>query len=104
MASPVKEVVAGVVVTEGGPPSVGGGSGIRAEPAAPLLITGTTSAGKRLVLRTITDDAGRFHLKLPPGRYRVAAEIFPVAPVQPHRMIVVREGRPLNIRITGYVT
>ena len=103
MASPVREVVTGVVVTEGGPPVVGGGSDARAVPTAPLLITGTTSAGKRLVLRTTTDGSGRFHLRLPPGRYRVAAEIFPGAAVQPHRVIVVREGRPLNIRITGHV-
>jgi hypothetical protein len=46
---------------------------------------------------------GRFRLRLPAGRYTVAARIFPVAPVQPHRIVVVVAGRSVAITIKGIV-
>jgi hypothetical protein len=66
----------GDVVTEGGPPVLGGGSDIHPIRWAPLLVTGLTAAGKRLVRRLAADRQGRFELALPPGRYTVTAVIY----------------------------
>ena len=71
--------------------------------AAPLVITGRTAAGKRLVRHSTTNKRGQFHLSLPAGRYTVAAQIFRSAPVQPHKIVVIEIGHAVRIRITGHV-
>jgi hypothetical protein len=93
------------LVIEGGSQiaSNGGVAELRTVRAAPLVITGRTAAGGRLVRHSRTDARGRFRLRLPAGRYTVAARIFPVAPVQPHRIVVVVAGRSVAITIKGIV-
>jgi hypothetical protein len=65
--------VSGLVVIEGGGDSQiasnGGVAELRTVKAAqPLVITGRTAAGRRLVRHSRTDDArGRFRLRLPAG-------------------------------------
>ncbi len=97
--------VSGLVVIEGGSQvaSNGGVAELRTVKAAPLVITGRTTAGRRLVRHSRTDARGRFRLRLPAGRYTVAARIFPVAPVQPHRIVVVVAGRSVAVTIKGTV-
>jgi hypothetical protein len=46
----------------------GGVAELRTVKAAPLVITGRTAAGRRLVRRSRTDARGRFRLGLPAGR------------------------------------
>jgi hypothetical protein len=98
--------VSGLVVIEGGGSQIASNGGIaelRTVKAAPLVITGRTTSGRRLVRRSRTDARGRFRLRLPAGRYTIAARIFPVAPVQPHRKVVVVAGRSVAITIKGTV-
>jgi hypothetical protein len=97
--------VSGVVVREGGPvlqPPGGVPQGY-----APLVVTGTTTAGIRLVRHLSTDGHGRFALKLPPGVYTVTARIFgpPTRALasEPHAKVTVRRGQPVHVHITGYV-
>ncbi len=97
--------MSGLVVIDGGSQiaSNGGVAELRTVKAAPLVITGRTTAGRRLERHSRTDARGRFRLRLPAGRYTVAARIFPVAPVQPHRIVVVVAGRSVAITIKGIV-
>lgn len=97
--------VSGLVVIDGGATVAdnGGVADLRTVRAAPLLITGRTTAGRRLVRHSRTAARGRFRLRLPAGRYTIAARIFPVAPVQPHRIVVVRAGRSVAVTIKGTV-
>lgn len=97
--------VSGLVGIDGGgqTASNGGVAELRTVKAAPVVITGRTSAGRRLVHRLTTDARGRFRLRLPAGRYRITARIFPVAPVQPHRIVVVIAGRTVAVTIKGLV-
>jgi hypothetical protein len=96
-------IVSGMVVIDGGATVAdnGGIAHLRTVRAAPLVITGRTTAGRRLGRRSRTDARGRFRLRLPAGRYTIAARIFPVAPVQPHRTVVVGAGRSVAITIKG---
>jgi hypothetical protein len=97
--------VSGWVVIDGGAAIAdnGGVVDLRAVRAARLLITGRTVAGTRLVRRSTTGKDGRFRLRLPPGRYAVTAEIFPSAPIEPHRLVTVTAGHAVTVRITGHV-
>jgi hypothetical protein len=100
-----KGVVSGTVVTEGGPPVPDGSSGsdIRPVSRAQIRVTGTTASGTKVVRYLITDSDGRFRVTLAPGDYTIAAAIFPVAPKQPQRRVVVRSGQSVTIQIKGYV-
>jgi predicted phage tail protein len=97
--------VSGLVVIEGGSQvaSNGGVAELRTVKAAPLVITSRTTAGRRLVRHSRTDARGRFRLRLPAGRYTVTARVFPVAPVQPHRIVVVIAGKAVAVTIKGTV-
>jgi hypothetical protein len=56
------------------------------------------------VVRHLTADAGgRFRVELPQGDYTIAALIFPVAPKQPQRHVVIKHGQSVAIQIKGYV-
>jgi hypothetical protein len=94
-----------VVIDAGGTQiaSNGGVAELRTVRAAPLVITGRTTAGRGLVRHARTDARGRVRLRLPAGRYTIAARIFPVATVQPHRVVVVTAGRAVAVTIKGMV-
>jgi hypothetical protein len=98
--------VSGLVVIDGGAGQVASNGGIaelRTVKAAPLVITGRTTAGKRLSRRSTTDAHGRFRLRLPAGRYTIAAAIFPEAASQPDKVVVVTAGKSVAITIKGFV-
>jgi hypothetical protein len=98
-------VVSGTVVTEGGPSmrDSSGGSDIRPMGNAQIRVTGTTAAGSKITRHLIADSGGRFQVALPPGDYTISAFMFPVAPRQPHRHVVVRRGQSVTIQIKGYL-
>jgi hypothetical protein len=85
--------VAGRVLLEGGPV---GSYGVHPV-AAPLVVTGTTTAGAHVLRRLTSDRAGRFTLNLPPGAYTITAVI---GSDEPHAKIAVRPGHPVRTLIS----
>lgn len=98
--------VTGIVVTEGGPPPVTpGGSDVRPDANATLIVIGVRANGMHLRRTDTTDRHGRFALRLPPGRYIVSAVEFGQLPLsrQPRATVRVVSGKPVHIRLKGYV-
>jgi hypothetical protein len=102
-ARPAQTAVSGVVLIEGGPLQLNGQTpGKRRLPSARLVVTGRTTSGARLTRHLTANTDGRFALDVPAGAYTVTALIVQNAPMaeQPSQEIKVRDGRPVNVRIT----
>jgi hypothetical protein len=95
--------VRGHVFSEGGPPVLGGGPDIHPIMSAPILVTGFTTSGMRLVRRLAADRHGRFELALPPGRYTFAAAIYEGSIKDLHATVRVRAGHQPRVRLRDYV-
>jgi hypothetical protein len=98
--------VAGVVVTEGGPPpSTPGASDVRPDANATVIVIGASANGRHIRRTETTDRHGRFALRLPPGTYTVSGVEFSQLPLsrQPHAIVTVEPGKPVRIRLKGYV-
>lgn len=105
-SSRVAYSVAGVVVTEGGPPpTTPGGSDVRPDANATVIVIGTSASGRHIRRTETTDRHGRFALRLPPGTYTVSGVEFSQFPLwrQPHANVTVVPGKPVHIRLKGYV-
>lgn len=98
--------VSGVVEIEGGPPPPPGQSDVHPI-SSPLVVTGETAAGARLVRHLSADSHGRFAVKLPPGIYTVTALIFGSTTrslaSQPHAKVTVKRGHPVRVRIVSQI-
>jgi hypothetical protein len=105
-ASRPSHSVAGVVVTEGGPPpSTPGASDVRPDANATVIVIGASANGRHIRRTETTDRHGRFALRLPPGTYTVSGVEFSQLPLsrQPHAIVTVEPGKPVRIRLKGYV-
>jgi len=99
--------VSGGVLISGGPtvPDGFGGSAPENRPVqgARLVAVGTSAAGVHLVRRAVSGRLGRFSLRLPPGRYLVAAILFGPRgrslTAEPHARVTFLPGRPVHIRL-----
>ena len=97
--------VTGIAVTEGGPPTFpAGGSDIRPDEHATIVIVGVSTTGTRIRRIELADRHGRFALRLPAGSYTVSAVEFGQLPLrrQPHATVRVIPGKPVHIRLRGY--
>jgi hypothetical protein len=65
---------------------------------APLVVTGRTAAGFRLVRYYTADPNGNFRLRLPPGTYVVAARVDRYTLLR-HEPVVVRIGEVARMSI-----
>ncbi len=65
---------------------------------APLVVTGRTAAGFRLVRYYTADPNGNFRLRLPPGTYVVAARVDRYTLLR-HDPVVVRIGEVARVSI-----
>ena len=65
---------------------------------APLVVTGRTAAGFRLVRYYTADRNGDFRLRLPPGTYVVAARVDRYTLLR-HDPVVVRIGQVATVSI-----
>jgi hypothetical protein len=63
---------------------------------APLVVTGRTAAGFRLLRYYTADPGGNFRLRLPPGTYVVAARVDRYTLVR-HAPVVVRIGQVARV-------
>jgi Carboxypeptidase regulatory-like domain len=63
---------------------------------APLVVTGRTAAGFRLVRYYTADPDGNFRLRLPPGTYVVAARVDRYTLVR-HEPVVLRIGQVARV-------
>jgi Carboxypeptidase regulatory-like domain len=104
-AAPTSGTVVGLVAVERSPTRLGENPA-HLHPLADtqVLITGRTTAGARVVRRSRTDAHGDFRLRLPAGRYVVAAKVEPFAPRFRHRVVVVRPGQVTTVWIARYLT
>ncbi len=73
-----------------------GGAPARPVRNAPLVVTGRTAAGFRLVRYYTADASGNFRLRLPPGTYVVAARVDRYTLVR-HEPVVVRIGQVARV-------
>lgn len=104
-AAPTSGTVVGLVAVERSPRHLGEDP-MHLHPLAntQVLIHGRTAAGTPLVRRSQTDAHGDFRLRLPAGRYVVAAKVEPFAPRFRHRAVVVRPGQVTTVWIARYLT
>ena len=95
--------VTGLVAVKGGPPVPHPNSDIHPVRIPVVVrITGTTLAGRRIARTVSTAGRGRFELRIPPGRYRFTAVLYPGSiPLsqEPHAVFRVRPGEPRAVRI-----
>jgi hypothetical protein len=101
-ASTMPIAVSGVAVISGGPLN-----SVYKQSNSALVVTGTTTAGVRLVRHLTTDSRGHFMLRLPAGVYTVTALLFGPAnrslASQPHAKVRVSHDHPVHVKIIGYV-
>ncbi len=96
--------ITGEALVEGGPLNVVGSNrlDLHAMRSVPVLVTGITGQGQRVVRRFSADRQGRFTLTLPPGRYTFTAVLYqggiPLTQ-EPHTTVHIRPGQQPRIRI-----
>ncbi|MGN6377896.1 MAG: hypothetical protein ACTHNU_02995 [Gaiellales bacterium] len=95
--------IVGIARIKGGPPVDLPYAEFHPLPHAPLVVTGTTSAGASLERHLTTDGRGRFECDVPPGRYTVIALAYngPQA-MQPRAVVQVTGGSSTVVRLTGF--
>jgi hypothetical protein len=74
--NPRTGLLVGSLVTEGGVSLPTSGSDITPVQDAPILVTGTTTAGRHIQRGPTTDQAGRFTIQLPAGTYKIENGIY----------------------------
>jgi hypothetical protein len=90
--------ITGDVLVEGGPVTEVGENrlDLHTMRSVPVLVTGTTGSGRRVVRRFSADRQGHFNLRLPPGRYTFTAVLYqggiPLTQ-EPHATVHIRPGQ-----------